>query len=467
MQQLLLLVLLNLFLLGLIVGLLIALRLALRWLLSEMANHNKFVTFRTEGELKAIMRGEKCVRWIMSVENHIIDPRDFDIAKASLDNLTPYALQLTKQGAARRKERDLTFSERKLVTNPDGSYPDRPRFTDEFKEELRIANSETWFEKQFGVVWVGFPPYHVFTYRFRWIKYGQEETASGQPSANIIMSPRDELVDSLYFHYTQYGIVIDDAKTGKGSLNELLQSKEAGAPGGNPTPQQTGREQVEVVFKLVMETETINPQKTLFRTAGLSSAGEWLSALCNTIRDVTREWTTTQSWDTIIDKQEAVRDFLQDLRAKVNEGIPVKKKDEKEPRVVSAERDYGQRVLKINLISCSLKDQSLQAQLDAIFAEKRKVLQAEQKKLAALQEAEGKQALAAADGLGRAKGYKAMAQSGGMQVAIAEAFGRGGIRVLQVGGGGGMGNLLNLPSSLTEETGSTPASENPDTTGSS
>src|SRR3989344_8661826 len=196
-----------------LVGALCVLYLLLRWALSEMAKQDFLVTFRTEGEIKAFMRGEDCRRYVMTIENHIIDPDDFDIFKGFLgDETSPadlqpmiselwtWQVQRQEAGFSENKlmevykepgESDLVFVER--IKNEDDQVPVHPRMVNEtgsmtvspswfilkpdFYKRLKRTNSSSWFEKLFGVVWVGFPPFRVFHYRFRWIKYAQKETA--------------------------------------------------------------------------------------------------------------------------------------------------------------------------------------------------------------------------------------------------------------------------------------------------
>ncbi len=69
---------------------LIILRLVIRFLLYVMAKENTLFTLRTEGEIRAIMFGEKCIQYVMAVENHIIDPDDFDIFKGDIDAYEQY-----------------------------------------------------------------------------------------------------------------------------------------------------------------------------------------------------------------------------------------------------------------------------------------------------------------------------------------------------------------------------------------
>ncbi len=319
-----------------IVGVLYAIRYLLRFVFYEMAKDNILFTLRTEGEIKAIMEGDRCVRYVMAVQNHMIDPDDFDIFKGSPKNLRSRIAELIKI----RKEKitppskgkpnsqyDPSFVEKKLVEVTDSNREELIRSGGEdeiikdlvkdgegknheyaleqtFRERLLKANPVSeedrhWVERWFGVVWIGFPPFRVFIYNFRWIKYSQKRALGGVPSMEIAMHARDEDVDSLYFRYPTYDIVIADAETGAGSVGgKLKKPKEKGRKGAEPPPSaETGEteeeqslERIQLKLELVMETETVNPQKTLFRTAGLSSAGDWLSAISKEIRELVRPW---------------------------------------------------------------------------------------------------------------------------------------------------------------------------------
>lgn len=378
-----------------------------RWLFEVMAKKDFLVTFRTDGEIKAIMKGENCVRYVVKIENHIIDPDDHDIFKASLVNLQPMIDSLMTAAATRpgQPERKLVEKNGIWVLNPD------------FHARLIKANSPDWFERWFGVVWVGFPPYLVFSYKFRWVKYAQREVGPGETASDKVeMIPRDELVSSLFFRYPIYGLVVDNAETGAGKGHK-------------------GLERIQLLLDLVFETETLNPQKTLFRTAGLSSAGEWLSAISREIRDRIRVWIGQINYDLITTNKDEVENKLQLICEQVSE---------------VAARDYGQKVTKISLVNVDLKDKSLQESIDKIFKAKQAVEAAEFKAKEDQEKARGDRALKAAEGLGLADGFAAIAaiaDGAGTRMHIAQSL--GGIKVLTVGGGSG-GNMINLPDKLFE-----------------
>lgn len=440
----------------------------LRWLLTEMAKNDIFVTFRTEGEIKAIMRGEDCDRYVVKVENHLIDPDDFDIFKASLESLTPLVEHFWAEAERRRAEGVEFVEDKKLLLiqqNPgedENSF--RRRIRQEFDQEpikpkkkkkerqdgkvvekvkrspdwyvlrpdfhrcLVKANSLTTLERWFGVVWVGLPPFKVFSYKFRWIKYAQREAEANQPSGNIAMTPRDEWVNSLYFRYPVYGLVIDDAETGAGSLGRAAAEGVAGEP----------LERIQLIVELVFETITKNPQKTLFRTAGLSSAGEWLSAISREVRNQVRPWIGEVTYDVLISQKKQVQKKLDSIRDKVNGGL------------VGAVSNYGQEIVGIALVNVGLKDPALQESIDAIFRAKRELERAEFEANRDERQARGRRALAAAPELGRADGYAAIAaipDGQGTRMRTASAIGEGNLRVVTVGGGSSA-NLINLPESL-------------------
>ena len=392
--------------------------LSLCWLFTEMAKRNIIFTLRTEGEIKAIMRGDRCARYIMAVENHIIDPDDFDIFKGSFQ---AYANELTRTHVKKKTE-DPGFKEEKLFSvkadgsleaSPDGSY-----FNKKFERRLRAANPTSkknlgWIELLFGVAWVGFPPYRVFSYQFRWIKYAQEKLDSGTPSERVIMQPRNELVDSLYFRYPVYGIVADDAETGAGSF-------------GKVEGEAKGLERIKLRLELVMETETANPQKTLFRTAGLSSAGDWLSAISKEIRDAVRKWVGQVDYDTLIKDKTGVVIALNRICEEVN---GVKNGNRRKigglTTQTSAVLDYGQKILKISLVNMDLKDKDLQKSIDAIFNAEQRLRMADKEAKRLITLAKGQQAEFAASLKGKAEGLRDIAAiTGGQKMYIAEQLGQ-------------------------------------------
>jgi hypothetical protein len=388
--------------------------LALRYLLNEMAKENNLVTFRTDGEIKAIMRGDTCVRYLMKVENHRIDPDGFDIFKGSL---TSYAAELGR--AAEEKRKDPGFRERKI--KPIG---DKFALLPDVKEAIEEANSTTLFEEIFGVYWVGFVPYRVFIYPFRWLKYGQRKGAEGIPSEQVDVHPREDDVDSLYFRYSQYALKFSKLETGAGVLLKEALDKEKGKGKGIL---------VQVKGTLVFETVTKNPQKTLFRTAALSSAGDWQQALIKEITDRIRKWLGTTDWDTVIGEKEKVADGLDQIREKINE---------------VAIKDYGQEIVRISMTSIDLEDDSLQQAYQS-------VLLAEKKRDADIAEADGIEAKSAAPVLGKAKGLKAISQiPGGKEMYMAEQIGN--IRVYAPGRDG---LLLGIAEEVTGTTQQTKKSE--------
>lgn len=443
----------------------------LRWLLTEMARRNILVTFRTEAELKAIMKGEKCVRWVMAVANHLVDPDDFDIYKASLKNLRGLIEQLVDRANKKQipptaekpnKAYDPSFKERKLIVGENtvekqteldkagiewmvkkNHKGEEKLFwlNPEFKKRLADENSETLFEKLFGVVWVGFLPFYVFGYIFRWLKYGQEKTADRKPSDEIKMHPRDEEVFSLFFRYTQYGMSMDSVETGAGSFGKK----------GAPEP-----ERIQLGLEFVFETITRNPQKTLFRTAGKSAAGEWQNAISTLLRDAVRKWVGQVDYDYIIANKKGVEKDLREIVNLVNSGTVDTVGIEGRPagNVVSAIHDYGQEIVKINLVSVELKDARLQSAVKLVFLAEQQRRAAEKQALRDEALARGRKALEAAPYLGLHQGLEIIAKIPGGQgtrMFIAKQLGAGGIKVLQVGSGGS-GPILNLPESVLGET---------------
>lgn len=399
----------------------------IRWLFTEMAKRNILFTLRTEGEIKAIMRGDKCVRYVMTVENHIIDPIDFDIFKGSF---RAYANQLAKIHEVKKAE-DPGFVERKLVEikgpdggkslkkNDDGSY----KFNEDFEDKLIQTNPQekenfSLLERWFGIVWVGFPPYRVFTYNFRWIKYAQEKDSN---ETKPTMKARQDLVSSLYFRYPVYGVIIDDAETGAGSFGKT-------EDGSQPK-----LERIQLKLELTLETETINPQKTLFRTAGLSSAGDWLSAISKEARDAIRTWVGSLDYDTFVASgsngaDSKITTGLGEIRDRINNAIIENgvAKDRQNKAQISAVLDYGQRIVKISLINMDFADSSLQNSMKDIFKAKQDVLKADQERQAMETRAKGERAKAAAPILGKADGLRQIAgiQDGGREMYIAEQLGQ-------------------------------------------
>lgn len=383
--------------------------LSLRLLFYEMAKRNILVTLRADGEYKAIMRGDECVRYVMKVENYRIDPDGFDTFKGSFES---YAALLVK-AAEKKKLEDPGFVERKLKLddngNPiqvDGHY----QLTNELKSMINEANSSTVFEELFGVVRVGFPPYRVFTYQFRWLKYGQQKAQDSGPSDKIGIFPRDEPVDSLFFRYPQYGVIADNAETGAGSLATATKKDKT-----------MTKVQVRAVF--VFETITINPQKTLFRTAAFSSAGDWQQALVREINGHARMWLGSTDWDTLVQDKESVEKALRDICDRIN-GVDTN--GELDPKAqISAVRDYGQRIVKITMPNVDLKDIALQTAYENVF-------KAEKKRDADMAQAAGDRALAAAPVQGKADGLELIGKiPGGREMFMAEQLGN--IRVYAPG----------------------------------
>lgn len=443
---------------------LIPLHYLLRFVLPLMADINLFFTFRTEGEIKAKIKGEKGVEYIMAIEHYFIDPWDFDIIKGDIDSgsIKHFTKELAKV-AAKRKAADSGFNDLKLKELPkkpsdeeklampfpteEGVGINKDKWytlSDKFAEDLIRANRPTTFlERWYGVVWVGLPPYKIFTYQFRWIKFGQTRAqdnreAPAQPSSRVGMTPRDELVDSLYFRYTSYGIDMTGVETGSGLrlVTALRQNKLPGI--------QEGR--IKVRIQLVMETVTKNPHKTLFRTAGFSSAGEWLQALTRAVQSEMRAWAGEVTYDTLSGNRTAVINELDAIRRRINKGVVIK------GEYISAIDDYGQEIVKIEMVDIDLEDLDLQKAMDQIFVAEQKRRSAELNKLATFEEAEGVRRLAAAPILGESDGYKEIELAGpnAHRIAIAQRMGAGGIKVLSVGGGGG-GQMINLPESILND----------------
>ena len=312
----------------------------------------------------------------------------------------------------------------------------------EFYNRLVKRNDTTHLERWLGVTWVGLPPFRVFSYKFRWIKYAQKEAEEGgQPSGEIVMTPRDETVTSLYFRYPVYGIVIDDAETGASTLAKKRAKKIVETPGseqereGPPT-----LERIQLKVDLVIETITRNPQKTLFRTAGLSSAGEWISAVSREIRDRVRPWIGQVNYDFLINQKKKVQEALDKIRDEVNGGA------------VSSIRNYGQEIVKIALVNIDLKDETLQESINLIFKTEQERRKADLEAERDLKRARGIRALTAAPYHGKADGMEriaAIAGGAGARMRTAESIGEGGIRVLNVGGG--QHTLVNLPEKLLGE----------------
>jgi|GEM_PF-6371616 len=427
--------------------------LSLRLLFSELAGSKKdpiekrdrLVTFRTDGEYKAIMRGETCVRYVARVENHLLDPQGFDVFKGSFHS---YAAKLVK---ARRKKlaEDPSFVERKLKlddngnplfadekgtviptnklgqpVNADGQLlkPEPKGFyqlTDELEEAIIQANSTTLFEELFGVYLVGYSPYQIFKYGFRWIKYGQEKVTDDKPSEKVVMHPRDEKVDSLFSRYPQYGVVLDELEIGAGSLGKVIPDElEIGAGSLGEIVQKEGGTRltkVQAIIYLVFETETTNPQKTLFRTASLSAAGDWQQAISTRIRDLVRPWLGKLDWDTIVSDKKSINEGLTEIVEQINgldkDGLP-------DPKAkISSVRDYGQMVIKISLVQANLEDRSLQEAYENVF-------RAEKKRDADIAKAAGDRALAAAPVQGKADGFKLIADvEDGAEMFMSEQLG--------------------------------------------
>lgn len=391
--------------------------ICLRLLLYEMAKRDILVTLRSDGEIKAIMRGNECVRYIMKVENNRIDPDGFDLFKGSNQS---YAAFLGR--ALKEKRQDPGFIEKKLKVdkfgNPldekgllitidgDGKPSGHYQLSEELENAIDEANSTTVFEEIFGVFWVGLPPYHVFAYPFRWLKYGQQKSQKGEPSKEVGIFPRDEIVDSLFYRYPQYGVVVEDAETGAGSLAV------ATADGKKIT-------KVKVMATFVFETITSNPQKTLFRTAALSSAGDWQQALGREIHDRARMWLGSTDWDTLVQERKNVEDALREIRDSIN---GVDENDLPLPDAqISSIRDYGQKIIKITMPEVDLKNTALQTAYEDVF-------KAEKKRDADIANATGQRALAAAPVLGKADGLAKIGEiPGGKEMYMAEQLGKIGV----------------------------------------
>lgn len=386
--------------------------LSVRFLFTEMAKRNMLFTFRTEGEIKAIMNGETVAGFILSIKNYRIDPDGFDLFKGTDKSYATFLQKAAKMKVAE----GFGFEDKKL--KPPGNGDAAPELTDELTEDIDKANTPTWLEGIFpGIVWVGFPPRKVFTYRFNWLKYGQDRDENGKLSDEMTVHARDEIVSSLYFRYPQYAVVLEGQET---------KASEKGA--------QHGFASVRVRCVLVFETETVNPLKSLFRVSGLSSAGDWLTALTRSVSSEARAWIGETNWDTLTGNKVEVEKKLRDIVERINgvdeNGVP--KPDSK----VGAVRDYGQKILKIELVSIDL-DQDIQNQIDAVFkarrAAEKAVIDARAESAANVLIAVGQRALAAAPLLGKAKGLKAIdSVANGSAMYVAEQIGR--INVFAPGG---------------------------------
>lgn len=415
---------------GAIVALVI-LRWAIRFILYEMAKENLLFTLRTEGEIRAIMSGETCVRYVMAVENHIIDPDDFDIFKGDVDAYERYIYDI---GLA-AKIADPRFVEKKLVVDPVTGLPIQ-QFIPEFKKRLENANKPTWFEELFGVVWVGFPPDHVFEYRFVWTKYKQgtiTEGESGERNIYYEMIPREENdIDSVYFRYPTYGLFISRQETGSGSLKTII---------GSVQPGTKTLEKIQVNLDLVFETVTRNPQKTLFRSTGLSSAGDWLIAVIAEIENHMRLWIGERKYDELLEAQAGGQSLANSLLTKVIDRVNKK-----------TVPDYGQEVTRIRIVAVELTNPKFQESVAQFFLEKQKADAAVETARGRITLAEATRRESAAVLLGEADGFEAIANVKGGQgpgMYRAQQIGSGGIKVLSVGSSGG--NIMNLPESLLGE----------------
>lgn len=420
------------------------LHLILRILLKEMAGgtngkekRDLLVTFRTDGEIKALMRGENCMGYIAQIENHFIDPFGYDIFKGSFES---YAAFLAKVRKGKLRE-DPNFVDKKLKldsdgkpilvgldkkvvrTDANGSPIDNDgnplvgvkvfyQLTDELKQAIIKANSTTLFEEIFGTYWVGFSPYEILHYNFRWIKYGQKKSIPNGDSASkaVGMHVRDEKVNSLFFRYPQYGITIDDIEINAGSLTQRLEDG-------------TQLNKVRFGLELVFETKTRNPQKTLFRTAAKSSAGDWLQALSRDTIDRITQWLGSITWDDLVGDKAKVDAGLREIVKEINgldeDGLP-------KSGTTSAVGDYGQEVVKISIVKRDLIS-NLQESAERVY-------ESENTLKITLNEAKGIKAKAAAELTGVAEGYKAISKvKGGVSMYNTNAIGSGGIRTFAPG----------------------------------
>ncbi len=393
--------------------------LLIRALLARMAENDFLFTFRTEGEIKAIMKGDKCVRYLMAVDNYIIDPDDFDIFYGSIEK---YRQHLLAQAAVRKN--DPAFTEQKL--KPDGS------FKNGFEERLRKTNPSSdkefsWFERNFGVVWIGFPPYRVFSYPFRWTKFMGESSGADKEKEEgytvierngYSIIRREGTVNSLYFRYPNYVAEVKDAETG------------AGTAFGKEDANGKRLEKVQINMTLVFETVTTNPQKTLFRSTGLSSAGDWLVALVAELQGHLRSWVGQKTYDQLISVLETDKEstrILDDVIADINKKI---------------NPDYGQKITTIRIVSVELTDPSLQASVLAYFKAKQEADAAEEEKRKRVTLAEATKRESAATLLGEAEGLEAIVKAGGERMKIAEQLGK--LRGVYAPGKEG-GVFLNVP----------------------
>ena len=396
----------------------------LRLLVYELARQNRYFLLRSEGEHKPVMRGDVCVRYVTRVDNHRIDPWGFDVFKGSNESYAEYLVKVRD----RKLNDDPSFTERKLELDTQNQQPIKEsgyyQLTEEFRRAIDEANSPTVFEEIFGVDFVGFKPYRVFGYPYRWIEYGQERSRDATPSKETGMHPRDEFVYSLYHRYPKYGIEISKAETGAGS--EIRQTT-SGIP----------INKVQVNVLAVFETETVNPHKSLFRTGALSSAGVWQQALVKEITARLISWIKATNWDEL-NQKDAIEKELREICRLVN-GV-----DEYDFRLKNAEvssvKDYGQRVLKISVVSIELEDKELQKASEKVFIAERGAEEATAR-------ARGERAKAAAPLLGKADGFKAISEvDQGPEMVISENLGKIGV---YAPGGGGNNLLLNITEGLT------------------
>lgn len=375
--------------------------ICLRLLFYELAKKNDLFTLRADGEYKSKMRGDVCVEYIMKVENHRIDPDGFDVFKGTLES---YADHLAR-ARERKLQEDPSFIERKLRLDASGN-PVREHghylLTDEFKMRIEEANSTTIFEEIFGVVLIGFKPHRIFNYQYRWIEYTQEKSKGGTPSIEVGMYPRDENVDSVFHRYPKYGIKIDKAETGAGSRSQQT---------SNGTP----ISKIQIKAGFVFETETTNPQKSLFRTGSVSSAGLWQQALVKEITTQLISWIKSSNWDEINEKDK-VEEALLEICKKINgvdqDGFRL------QDASISSVNDYGQRVIKISMVGVELEDNALQKAAEKVYVAERGAEEA-------VAQARGARAKAAAPLLGEADGLDAIAKvPGGVAIKVSENLGK-------------------------------------------
>lgn len=343
--------------------------LVLRPLVDEWAREDVYVTYKTQSELKAIMKGDTRIEWIYDLEG---------------------------------KKLDEHFDVHPLKPNEPPVYS---TLAPGYKMGLLRQFLRWFFEKYYGVVWVGIEPYHVLVYQFAWIKYDQENGVT-----KYHMVPRDELVDSIFSNYSNYGLPIDDAETGAGSLGQLKDSDN-----------QVQKVPVHVDF--TFETETINPDRSLFRATGLSTAGDWILSVAAVLTSHLKAWIGSKTYEQLISVNTSPeqKEELQSILKEVNDEIST----------------YGQRINKLQFINVDLKDEELKSAARKLFIAEQDRLAAVKIKLQRIELAEAEYAKAERPVAGLAAGLaKIAAIPGGIQAWQAQQLSNSKITVYAPGGTG-------------------------------